>query len=95
MNQIDLTAPKSRPTEYPHVLAGQVALVTGANSGTGSGHESNLAGKHLGIVTQPRLWDGQIRLVHAMVYRSRVAEIRTGPSVRGWSKSAIRPVHPV
>jgi glucose 1-dehydrogenase len=35
MNQIDLTAPKSRPTDYPQVLAGQVALVTGANSGIG------------------------------------------------------------
>ena len=35
MNQIDLTAPQSRPSNYPQVLAGQVALVTGANSGIG------------------------------------------------------------
>ena len=35
MNQIDLTAPKSRPMDYPQALAGQVALVTGANSGIG------------------------------------------------------------
>ena len=35
MNQIDLTAPQSRPSDYPQVLAGQVALVTGANSGIG------------------------------------------------------------
>ena len=35
MNQIDLTAPQSRPADYPQVLAGQVALVTGANSGIG------------------------------------------------------------
>ena len=35
MNQIDLTAPQSRPADYPQVLAGQVALVTGAKSGIG------------------------------------------------------------
>ena len=35
MNQLDLTAPQSRPSNYPQVLAGQVALVTGANSGIG------------------------------------------------------------
>jgi glucose 1-dehydrogenase len=35
MNQLDLTAPQSRPSDYPQVLAGQVALVTGANSGIG------------------------------------------------------------
>ena len=35
MNQIDLTAPQSRPMDYPQALAGQVALVTGANSGIG------------------------------------------------------------
>ena len=35
MNQLDLTAPESRPSDYPQVLAGQVALVTGANSGIG------------------------------------------------------------
>jgi len=35
MNQLDLTAPQLRPSDYPQVLAGQVALVTGANSGIG------------------------------------------------------------
>ena len=35
MNQIDLTAPQSRPSNYPQVLTGHVALVTGANSGIG------------------------------------------------------------
>jgi len=35
MNQLDLNAPQSRPSDYPQVLAGQVALVTGANSGIG------------------------------------------------------------
>jgi glucose 1-dehydrogenase len=35
MNKSDLTAPMSRPSHHPKVLAGQVALVTGANSGIG------------------------------------------------------------
>ena len=35
MNMPDLAAPMARPTYYPNVLAGQVALVTGANSGIG------------------------------------------------------------
>jgi len=35
MNKPDLAAPMARPTYYPNVLAGQVALVTGANSGIG------------------------------------------------------------
>src|SRR5215475_2470212 len=35
MNKPDLTAAISRPDYYPRVLAGQVALVTGANSGIG------------------------------------------------------------
>jgi len=35
MNKPDLTVPQSRLSDHPQVLAGQVALVTGANSGIG------------------------------------------------------------
>jgi len=35
MNNLDVTTPMARPTYYPNALAGQVALVTGANSGIG------------------------------------------------------------
>ena len=35
MNKPNLTVPQSRLSDYPQVLAGQVALVTGANSGIG------------------------------------------------------------
>ena len=35
MNKPDLTVPQSWLSAYPQVLAGQVALVTGANSGIG------------------------------------------------------------
>ncbi len=35
MNKPELTVPMSRPTRVPQALAGQIALVTGANSGIG------------------------------------------------------------
>jgi glucose 1-dehydrogenase len=35
MNKPELTVPMSRPTHVPQALAGQIALVTGANSGIG------------------------------------------------------------